>query len=157
MDQAPSPKAVQNLEKELAKEAKIEASRVKDLLDDLAKTEKARTKAEKAVHKAESASAKAGKKEVKAVEAANKAAHKHDIAMANLRNAEQDEQLKKRQDAKLLQEMEVKKVKAEAALRDQETHTEARGAKLAELKETDARPAADANFEQKQPSTTAVT
>ncbi|KAG6861267.1 hypothetical protein C0995_002075 [Termitomyces sp. Mi166 len=147
VEPAPSPKVVKKLEKELAKEEKIEASRVKDLLDDLAKTEKAHAKAVKAVHKAGSALAKAEKKEVKAVEAANKATHEHDIAVANRRNAEQDEQLKKRQDAKLVQDIEEKKVKAEVALRDQETHNKTREAKLAELKVTDTQPAPDANLE----------
>ncbi|KAG6896663.1 hypothetical protein C0992_006797 [Termitomyces sp. T32_za158] len=136
--QVSSPKSIKKLEKDLAKEGKMEASRVSHLLDDLAKTEKAHTKVEKAIHKAENALAKAEKKEVKAVKAANKAAHEHDIAVAKLHSAEQDEQLKKRQNAKLVQEIEVKKVKAEAALKDQETHNKAREAELAELKGTDA-------------------
>ncbi|KAG6886130.1 hypothetical protein C0993_002649 [Termitomyces sp. T159_Od127] len=123
IEQTLSPKSVKKVEKDLAKEEKMEASRVKDLLDDLAKTEKAHTKTEKAVHKAENALAKAEKKELKAVKAANKAAHEHDIAVAKLHSTEQDEQLKKRQNVKLAQDIEVKKVKAEAALKDQEIHS----------------------------------
>ncbi|KAG6916200.1 hypothetical protein DXG01_008082 [Tephrocybe rancida] len=134
-EQVVSPQVVKKLEKGIVKEGKIEDSRVKGLFDDLTKTEKERAKAEKAAHKAEDALAKAEKKEVKAVKAASKATHDHDIAVANRHNAEQKEQLKKQVDAKLLKEIQDKKLKAEAALKDQEMHNKAREAKLAELQQ----------------------
>ncbi|KAG6840209.1 hypothetical protein C0991_008182 [Blastosporella zonata] len=137
--QVPSPKVMKKIVKEIAKEEKEEESRIRELLDDLAKSEKERTKADKAVTRAEAALAKAEKKEVKAIEAANKATHERDIAGANRYHAEQKELLKREIDSKLLLEIHDKKQKAEEALRDQKTHNIAREAKLAGLlgKDTD--------------------
>ncbi|KAG6807962.1 hypothetical protein H0H93_000776, partial [Arthromyces matolae] len=87
--QTPS-QVVKKLEKEIAKEEKTEASRVRDLLDDLVKAEKAKAKSQKAVHKAEDALVKAEKSEVKATKVANKAIHEQEIAAANRHNAEQN-------------------------------------------------------------------
>lgn len=129
----PSSPTVKKMEKELEKEKKGEEARVKHILDDLSSTQKAHGKAEKAAYKAESAVEKAEKKEVAATKAANKATHKHDIAVANKHGAEQDAQLKKQQDLRLEKEIEAKKAAADAAINDQHMHNQAREAKLAEL------------------------
>ncbi|KAG6856439.1 hypothetical protein H0H87_004404 [Tephrocybe sp. NHM501043] len=132
----PSPQVSKQMEKALVSEGKHEESDVRHLLNDLAKTEKEHAKAQKSVHKADDALAKAQKKELKATKAAHKASHEHDITVANLHRAEQEEEMRKRTEAKLLQEVQAKKAQADVALKDQEMHNKTREAKLAEMQHT---------------------
>ncbi|KAF5383541.1 hypothetical protein D9615_003744 [Tricholomella constricta] len=136
----PSPQVLKKMEKEIAKEGKSEESRVKHILDELSSTEKSHRKAEKAVHSAESTLHKAEKKELSATKAANKATHDHDIAVTKRHSAEQDAQMKKQQELKLQKEIQAKKDAADAAIKAQNLHQQAREGKLAELHGTSAQP-----------------
>ncbi|KAG5641796.1 hypothetical protein DXG03_004182 [Asterophora parasitica] len=118
----PSPKIIKKMEKEIAKEGKAEESRVKHTLNDLSSAEKAHTKAEKAVTNAENALQRAEKNELDATNAISKATYDHDISVTNLHSAQQDSQVKKKQEAKLHQDVQAKKDAADAAIKAQNVH-----------------------------------
>ncbi|KAG5638569.1 hypothetical protein H0H81_011915 [Sphagnurus paluster] len=129
-----SPKIVKQMEKEIAKEEKADESRVKHILDELSSVEKSRAKAEKAVQKAEGVVNKAEKKELAAGKAANTAVHKQEIAVSDKNNAVKDAELKKQHELNLQREIDAKKEAADAAIKNQQIHQQARESKLAELR-----------------------
>ncbi|KAF9468792.1 hypothetical protein BDZ94DRAFT_1143210, partial [Collybia nuda] len=116
------PQVLKKLEKEIVKEGKTEEDRVKHAMKELSSTEKAQTKTHKAVHKAEATLERAHKKELEATKAVNKATHSHDIAVTNLHGAEQDIELRKREDVKLQRDLDAKKAQVQAAIKEQHAH-----------------------------------
>ncbi|KAJ7755680.1 hypothetical protein DFH07DRAFT_959315 [Mycena maculata] len=127
--------ALKHLEKQIIKEAKVEASQVKHTLKDVDATEKAAVKAQKSVNKAEKQNHKLSKQEAAAAAALNKAAHHHDAVTTDLASSERDVKLKHQQDTKLHAELEAKKAHAEELLHTQKAHDDAREAKLQEVRE----------------------
>ncbi|KAJ6567257.1 hypothetical protein DFH09DRAFT_1471224 [Mycena vulgaris] len=130
-----SPSELKHLEKQILKEAKLEASHVKHTLKDVDATEKAAAKAQKSVGKAEKTNAKLSKQEAAAAQALNKATHRHDSVVTDLTSAERDLKLKHQQDVKLQAELEAKKGEAETLLHSQKAHEDAREEKLREVRE----------------------
>jgi hypothetical protein len=101
-----SPSELKHLEKQILKEAKVEANQVKHTLKDVDATEKAVAKAQKvlakfyllylrltrtqSVNKAEKQNEKLSKKEAAAAQALNKAAHRHDSISTDLNSSERE-------------------------------------------------------------------
>ncbi|KAL0949835.1 hypothetical protein HGRIS_009870 [Hohenbuehelia grisea] len=129
-----SPEVLKRMEKDLTKAGKVEENSVKHAMKDLAATEKSKTKAAKSADKAEHLLAKNQTKELKAAKAVNKATHSHDVALGNLQQVERNLKIKQQNDAKLAQELEMKKVRVEAAIKSQEVHNQEREEKLAHIK-----------------------
>ncbi|KAJ6543839.1 hypothetical protein B0H19DRAFT_1168592 [Mycena capillaripes] len=85
-----SASALKQMEKQLVKEGKTEASQVQHSLKAVEATEKAAEKAQKSVNKAEKQNEKLGKKEEAAAKALNKATHRHDTAINDLSNSDRE-------------------------------------------------------------------
>ncbi|KAJ7688347.1 hypothetical protein B0H17DRAFT_1332079 [Mycena rosella] len=130
-----SPSELKHLEKQILKEAKVEASQVKHTFKDVDATEKAAAKAQKSANKAEKQTEKLGKQEAAAAKALNKATHHHDSVLTDLSSSERDLKLKHQQDVKLQSDLEAKKAQAEALLHTQKVHDGAREEKLREVRE----------------------
>ncbi|PFH52861.1 hypothetical protein AMATHDRAFT_56412 [Amanita thiersii Skay4041] len=109
-------------EKEIAKEEKDDDKAVKHVLKELSHAEKSRAKARKSEAKAENALRKACDQETSALKALNKAAHNHEIAIANLHGAESTAKLKERESLTAQREFETLKSKVDTALHEQQEH-----------------------------------
>jgi len=128
------PSALKKIEKKIEKEAKAEEKHVQQVIKDFHSAEKSDAKATKAVGKAQNYLVKAEKNEEGMLKAANKAEHKHDLAVTGLHKAENDLRLKQQQNAKIHHNLEMMKVQAEEAQRQKEAHEQTRQSKLTELR-----------------------
>ncbi|KAG6833601.1 hypothetical protein H0H87_004228 [Tephrocybe sp. NHM501043] len=143
-----SPKAVKEVKKGIMVEDKDEELRVQQAIKDISLTTKSQQKAHKAALKADSTVSKLGKKESAAVAAVKKATYEHELAVTNLHKAESEAELKRREDAKLLQELNDKKKNLDLQMEEQKAHKRVRETKLQNLESNNggiATRATDAN------------
>ncbi|KAJ6510217.1 hypothetical protein C8R47DRAFT_1208251 [Mycena vitilis] len=133
-----SASALKHMEKQIVKEAQMEASQVKHTLKAVDVTEKEVERAQKSVNKAEKQNAKLEKKEESAAKALNKATHKHEGAVSDLTNSERELKLKHQHDVRVQAELEAKKAQADTLVSTAKMHEDAREAKLHEIREATA-------------------
>jgi phage-related minor tail protein len=125
--------ALKKIEKGIIKEGKTEDATVSHALKDLSKLEKASSKATKAVDKSQHALDKSHRREHSATKALNKAAHKHDLAVADIANAEKDLEARKAEAQRLELELAKRKEDVNGVLDNQRKHNSIRESKLAEV------------------------
>ncbi|KAF9067965.1 hypothetical protein BDP27DRAFT_1328061 [Rhodocollybia butyracea] len=125
--------ALKKIEKKIAQEGKAEDKTVKANVKELTHAEKASQKAAKAVEKSEHALEKTHRREYSASKDLNKAAHKHDLTVAAIANAEKEVQVKKAEAERLQAEIAKKKDSVNHVLEDQREHNATRENKLAQV------------------------
>ncbi|CAE6433805.1 hypothetical protein ACGC1H_001474 [Rhizoctonia solani] len=124
---------IKMIEKMLEREAKSDAAALKHAVRDLEAADKAEVKAEKMVDRAVHAHEKTVRKEHDSAKALNKAQHAHDARIADEQSALKTIEIKKQHQARLEQDVEVKKASLEEMEKRKETNDALRDRKIAQL------------------------
>ncbi|KAF9481971.1 hypothetical protein BDN70DRAFT_991463 [Pholiota conissans] len=127
--QPASPVLVKKVKKDIIREAKDEEHQIKDAIKDLSRTEKAAQKASKEVAKADSKLEKAEN-----AEQACRTDHEHDVAIAQVQQAQTEFELSSQRHAQLHYDKIVKAAEVDAALMTNDANTKERNVKLNALR-----------------------
>ncbi|KIK99691.1 hypothetical protein PAXRUDRAFT_822460 [Paxillus rubicundulus Ve08.2h10] len=127
------PKAITKMEKDIAKESKIDDTGYKNALKELSSIEKSEAKASKAATKAEKNLKKMENRDYDTIKTLQKATHSHDQAVTDLHSAQSDLQVKRQQAQRLRQDIDELRKHADQLSKEKQAHDQERSSKLAML------------------------
>ncbi|KIJ19878.1 hypothetical protein PAXINDRAFT_107381 [Paxillus involutus ATCC 200175] len=130
------PKAVRKMEKDIAKESKIDDKGYKNVLKELSSIEKSEAKASKAATKAEKNLKKMENRDYDTIKTLQKATHSHDQAVTDLHSAQSDLQAsceESQQAQRLRQDVDELRKRADQLSKEKQAHDQERSSKLAKL------------------------
>lgn len=127
------PESMKKLEKEFSMEAKSEEKKLRSAFKDMHNHEKSEAKASKSVDKAEKAVRKLEKLELETVNSLHAITRKHDIAVADLHNAQAGLHTQRQQLEKHKQDLSAARKHVDQVTKDKNDHDRERLDKLNQL------------------------
>ncbi|KAG2362011.1 hypothetical protein BDR07DRAFT_1407984 [Suillus spraguei] len=128
-----NPESIKKLEKEFSMEAKSDEKKLQSAFKDVHKHEKSEAKASKSVDKTEKAVKKLEKLELETVNSLHAITRKHDVAVADLHNAQAGLHTQKQQLEKHKQDLSTAQTHFDQVTKDKNDHDRERHDKLNQL------------------------